>query len=68
MQRRSTGSPRLAGRRGDKLRRSTVLSKEEEEFLVERILVMGEWDFPLGKKDLTHIVKDYLDLQGKTTR
>jgi hypothetical protein len=55
---------RLAGRRGDKLGRSTVLSKEEVEFLVERILVMGEWGFPLGR-DLTHIVKDYL---GRTTR
>jgi hypothetical protein len=59
---------RLAGRRGDKLRRSSVLSKEEVEFQVERILVMGEWGFPLGKRDLTHIVKDYLDCQGRTTR
>jgi hypothetical protein len=45
-----------------------VLRKEEEEFLVERILVMGEWCFPLGKRDLTHIVKDYLDCQGRITR
>jgi hypothetical protein len=61
-------SHRLAGRRGNKLGRSTVLSKEEVEFLVETILVMGEWGFPLGKRDLTHIVKDYLDRQGRTTR
>jgi hypothetical protein len=59
---------RLAGRRGDKLGCSTVLSKEEEEFLVERIPVMGELGFPLGKRDLTHIVKDYLDRQGRTTK
>ena len=59
---------RLAGRRGDKLGRSTVLSKEEVEFLVERILVMGEWGFPLAKRDLTQIVEDYLDRQGRTTR
>jgi hypothetical protein len=45
-----------------------VLSREEEEFLVERILVMGEWGFQLGKRDLTHIIKDYLDHQGRTTR
>jgi hypothetical protein len=45
-----------------------VLSEEEEEYLVERILVMGEWGFPLAKRDLTHIVKDYLDRQGRTTR
>jgi hypothetical protein len=59
---------RLAGRRGAKLGRTTVLSEEEEEYLVERILVMGEWGFPLAKRDLTHIVKDYLDRQGRTTR
>ncbi len=59
---------RLAGRRGDKLGRSTVLSRDEEEFLVEGILVMGEWGFPLGKRDLTHIIKDYRDRQGRITR
>jgi len=59
---------RLAGRRGDKLGRSTVLTKEEVEFPVERILVMGEWGFPHGKRDLTNIIKDYLDHQGRTTR
>jgi hypothetical protein len=73
MQRRSTGprnhSDRQAFRkRGDQLGRSTVLSREEEEFLVEGILVMGEWGFPLGKRDLTNIIKDYLDHQGRTTR
>ena len=59
---------RLAGKRGAKLGRTTVLSEEEEEYLVERILVMGEWGFPLAKRDLTQIVKDYLDRQGRTTR
>ncbi len=35
---------------------------------MERILVLGKWGFPLGKKDLTHLIKGYLDRLGKSTR
>jgi hypothetical protein len=59
---------RLAERSGEKLWRSIVLNKEEEDFLMERILMMGERGFPLGKRDLRHLIKNYLDRQGKTTR
>jgi hypothetical protein len=59
---------RLKGRRGEKLGRSTELSKEEEEHFVERILVMSNWGFPLSKGDLTNLIKHYLDRQGRTTR
>jgi hypothetical protein len=31
-----------------------VLNKEEEDFVMEKILMTGEWGFPLGKRDLRH--------------
>jgi hypothetical protein len=65
---KTTMIDRLSGRRGAKLGRSTELSADEEELIVERILVLGKWGFPLGKKDLTHLIKGYLDRLGKSTR
>ena len=52
----------------DKLGRPTVLSDEEERILVERLIVMGEWGFPLTSHNLRHLIKAYLDRMGKTTR
>jgi hypothetical protein len=46
--------------------RPPVLSKEEEELFVERLVVHGEWGFPLSSYDLRVTVKHYLDSQGKT--
>jgi hypothetical protein len=55
---------RLHNRRGQKLGWTTELSKKEEELIVGRLLVLDRWVFPLGKKDLTHLIKNYLDRQG----
>jgi hypothetical protein len=44
---------RLARRSGEKLGRS-MLNKKEEDFLMEKILMMGERGFPLDKRDLRH--------------
>ncbi len=54
---KTTQIDRLAGRSGEKLGRSTVLNKEEEDFLMEKILMMGERGFPLGKRGLRHLIK-----------
>jgi hypothetical protein len=35
---------------------------------VERLIVLGEWGFPLNSHDLTHLVKNYLDSLGRSTR
>jgi hypothetical protein len=59
---------RLANRYSDKLGHPTELSKEEEAILVERLIILGEWGFPLSSHDLTHLVKNYLDSLGRTTR
>jgi hypothetical protein len=44
------------------------LSTEEEEMIVERLVLLGEWGFPMTTKDLCLLVKAYLDSLGKTTR
>jgi hypothetical protein len=46
----------------------TELSKEEEAIIVERLVILGEWDFPLNDRDLSHLVKSYLDGLEKNTR
>ncbi len=43
-------------------------SKEEEEIIEERLLVMSRWGFPLGPYNLAHVMKSYLDALGRTTR
>jgi hypothetical protein len=48
--------------------RPTVLSKGKEELIVERLLLLGNWGFPLTSADLCHLIKAYLDAQGRTTR
>jgi hypothetical protein len=50
------------------LGRPTELSTEEEEMIVERLVLLGEWGFPMTTKDLCLLVKAYLDSLGKTTR
>jgi hypothetical protein len=66
---RSTLKDRLADRvTRETAGRPTVLSKGEEELIVERLLMFGHWGFPLTSADLCHVIKAYLDAQGRTTR
>ena len=52
----------------DRLGRPTVLTQVEEKLLVERLILMGEWAFPLTKNDIRHVVKSYLDKTSRITR
>jgi len=66
---RSTLKDKLAGRVvNETAGRPPVLSKEEEDLIVERLIIHGDWGFPLSTTDVRHIIKDYLDRQGRTTR
>lgn len=66
---RSTLKDRLAERvQGGKAGRPTVLSEEEELILEERLVLLGQWGFPLTPRCLRDTIKAYLDGQGKTTR
>ncbi len=40
----------------------------EETILVERLLVLGEWVFPLTKINVCNLVKMYQDRLGRTSR
>ena len=52
----------------ERLGRTTVLSKEEEKIMAQRLILMGEWGFPLTSRDLCYLIKAYLNGQGRTTR
>jgi hypothetical protein len=65
---RTTIQDRLTEKSGDKLGRPTELTEVEESVIVERLLVMGRWGFPLNRHDLAHLIKSYLDRLGKSTR
>jgi hypothetical protein len=66
---RSTMKDRLADRvTRETAGRPTVLSKGEEELIVERLLMLGKWGFPLMSADQCHVIQAYLDAQGRTTR
>jgi hypothetical protein len=65
---KSTIKDHLADSHSSDIGRPTVLSKEEEIQLLERIQVMADWGFPLTGRDLCHFVKSYLDKRGIVTR
>jgi len=65
---RSTLGDHLTSRHKVTIGRPTVLSAEEEDIIVERLLLMASWNFPLTAKDLCHLIKSYLDGLGRTTR
>jgi hypothetical protein len=59
---------RVAGTTGEDIGRPTELTKEEEAIIVERVVLMGTWGFPLLRQDLCHLIKGYLDSLGRRTR
>ena len=65
---KATLCDKVGGKAQGNIGRPTVLSVEEEAVLVQRLIVMGEWGYPLTPKDLCMLVKDYLDAAGQTTR
>jgi hypothetical protein len=46
--------------------RPTVLSKLEEEVLVSRIVLFGQYNYPVSKRHLRDMVKGYLDKKRDT--
>jgi transposase-like protein len=58
---------RLSGKSKATLGRPTELTPEEEQIIVERLVVMADWAFPLTNRDLRVLIKEYLEVQGRTT-
>jgi hypothetical protein len=48
--------------------RPTVLSKDEELFIVEGMQIQASWGFHLTSKELCIVIIGYLDSLGRTTR
>jgi hypothetical protein len=59
---------RISGRSSPAVGHPTELSQEEESVIVERLVLMGRWGFPLSRHDLSHLIKAYLDAEGRTSR
>ena len=59
---------RMAEKSSEAVGHPTELSKEEEDILEERIILMGTWGFPLNRSDLAHLIKAHLDGLGRETR
>ena len=59
---------RVAGKSTSKVGCPTFLTEDEEAIISERLSVFGTWGFPLTTKDLTSLIKNYLDNKGVTTR
>ena len=62
---RSTLHDRATDSVKETLGRPTQLSPQEESIIVERAILMGEWGFPLVRRELRELVKGYLDHIGK---
>ena len=65
---RSTIEDCLNEKKSAAVGRPKVLSDAEEAIIVERLLLMSKWGFPLTKKDTRYLIRDYLNTLGRTTR
>jgi transposase len=53
--------------KGFKAGRPTLFSKEEEKVIVDLLLALSEWGYPLGKKQLIEIAHKFAKEFGITT-
>ena len=61
---KSTLSDRIHGKHTRSEGRPQALSADDEQILVDRILVLARWGFPLTTNDLKYLVKSSLDRKG----
>lgn len=58
----------LRGKHQKKYGGQTILTSVEETDLTKKLLIAGEWGFPMTTWDVRSIIKNYLDRQGRTIR
>ena len=61
---RGTLQNRVAGRHSTKPGHPPVLAEQEEDSIVEHLLKLSDWGFPIDKTDLRMLFKAYLDKAG----
>ena len=44
--------------------RPTVLTMEEENVIVQKMMVMGDWGFPMRPLDVRMLVSEFLNKKG----
>lgn len=64
---KSTICDRLQGKK-PKVGRPQELTEEEEKLLVQRLMVMADWGFPITSMDMCYVIRDYLNSQDRKTR
>ena len=65
---KSTLADKVKGLHSKPVGRPTALTKEEEDLIVERLLLLGEWGYPLTTRDLRLTIKSYLDSMGRVNQ
>lgn len=56
---------KLKGKHTGSIGHPTALSRDEEAALVENIILVSSWGYPLALEDVRHLVKVYLDRSGR---
>jgi hypothetical protein len=64
----STLQQSLKARKVEVVGRPKVLSDSEEKELCTYLLQCAEWKLPFQQQEVTGLVQDYLNTQGRTTR
>lgn len=62
---KSTLHDKIKGKKSGKHGGQTKLSPEEEKLLTEAITKFSEWGFPMTRRDIRGLVKNYFDRRGK---
>ena len=65
---KSTLQNRVKGTHKNVHGRPTVLSKEEEKYIVEMVLQCADWGLPFMQMDLQMFFKQYMDKKGYVTK
>jgi len=62
---RKLKDPNVSAEVHSKMGRKTIFTEEEEEFFVQHLLLMAEFDLPITKDDLRICVRNYLTESGR---
>ena len=65
---RGTLQNKVAGTHGEKPGHPTVLTEVEENCIVQHLVRLADWGFPMDNTDLCVFIKTYLDKVGKNAR
>ena len=65
---RGTLQNKIAGKHSEKPGHPTVLTEVEENSIVQHLVRLADWGFPMDNTDLRVFIKTYLGKTGKNVR